>query len=80
MLTTSQSNGVSASRPYGINRYWVQWVTDQNQSDLKVIGYCVRDMDTFNGDTVFEHESKIVCDKIAGLLNEGVSDGLSKRS
>ena len=71
LATTSGSNGVSASRPYGINRYWVQWVTDRNQSDLKVIGYCVRDMDKFDKNIVFEHESKIVCDKIAGLLNEG---------
>lgn len=67
MLATSRSNGTRLISP----RYWVQWVTDQNQSDLKVIGYCVRDMDTFNGDTVFRHESKIVCEKIAGLLNEG---------
>lgn len=64
----------------GKHRYWVQWVTDQNQSDLKVLGYCVRDMDKFDKNIVFEHESKIVCEKIAGLLNEGVSDGLSKRS
>jgi len=64
----------------GKHRYWVQWVTDQNQRDLKVIGYCVRDMDKFDKNIVFEHESKIVCEKIAGLLNEGVSDGLSKRS
>jgi hypothetical protein len=49
----------------------VQWVTDQKQTDMRVIGYCVRDMDTFNGDTVFKHHSKIVCEKIAGLLNEG---------
>ena len=59
------------ARAQGMHRYWVQWVTDQNQRDLKVLGYCVRDMDTFNGDTVFKHESKIVCEKIAGLLNEG---------
>ena len=71
MLDTSRSNGVSASRPYGIKRYWVQWVTDQNQSDLKVLGYCVRDMDKFDKNIVFEHDSKIVCEKIAGLLNEG---------
>lgn len=69
MLDTSRSNGTR--RAQGGHRYWVQWVTDQNQSDLKVIGYCVRDMDTFNGDTVFRHGSKIVCEKIAGLLNEG---------
>ena len=69
MLDTSRSNGTR--RAQGGHRYWVQWVTYQNQSDLKVLGYCVRDMDTFNGDTVFKHNSKIVCEKIAGLLNEG---------
>lgn len=70
MLATAHgSNGTRASRPYGINRYWVQWVTDQIH--LKVIGYCVRDMDKFDKNIVFQHESKIVCDKIAGLLNEG---------
>lgn len=68
MLATSRSNG---TRAQGGHRYWVQWVTDQSQGDLKVLGYCVRDMDTFNGDVVFEHESKLVCMKIAGLLNEG---------
>jgi hypothetical protein len=64
----------------GKHRYWVQWVTDQNQTDMQVIGYCVRDMDKFDKNIVFEHESKIVCEKIAGLLNEGSNDGLSKRS
>ena len=64
MLDTSRSNGTR--RAQGGHRYWVQWVTDQKQSDLKVLGYCVRDMDTFNGDTVFKHNSKIVCEKIAG--------------
>lgn len=68
MLATSRSNGTSAQ---GRHRYWVQWVTDQNQSDLKVIGYCVRDMDKFDKNIVFKHHSKIVCEKIAGLLNEG---------
>ena len=68
MLSTDRSNGV---RLQGKHRYWVQWVTDQNQSDLKVLGYCVRDMDKFDKNIVFEHESKIVCEKIAGLLNEG---------
>lgn len=67
MLATSRSNGTRLISP----RYWVQWVTDQNQSDLKVLGYCVRDMDKFDKNIVFEHESKIVCEKIAGLLNEG---------
>lgn len=68
MLATSRSNGTSAQ---GRHRYWVQWVTETDQGNLKVIGYCVRDMDTFNGDVVFRHDSKLVCEKIAGLLNEG---------
>ena len=49
----------------------MQWVTDRNQTDMRVIGYCVRDMDKFDRNIVFRHESKIVCEKIAGLLNEG---------
>ena len=68
MLATSRSNG---TRAQGMHRYWVQWVTDQKQTDMKVIGYCVRDMDKFDKNIVFEHASKIVCEKIAGLLNEG---------
>jgi hypothetical protein len=71
MLDIENIRYKARARAQGGHRYWVQWVTDQNQSDLKVIGYCVRDMDTFNGDTVFRHNSKIVCEKIAGLLNEG---------
>ena len=54
-----------------MHRYWVQWITDQKQTDMQVIGYCVRDMDKFDKNIVFEHASKIVCEKIAGLLNEG---------
>ena len=67
MLATSRSNGTRLISP----RYWVQWVTETDQGDMKVLGYCVRDMDKFDKNIVFEHESKIVCDKIAGLLNEG---------
>ena len=79
MLDTSRSNGTR--RAQGGHRYWVQWVTATNRdSEMVVLGYCVRDMDKFDKNIVFEHESKIVCEKIAGLLNEGVSDGLSKRS
>jgi hypothetical protein len=71
MLSTSQSNGTRA-RAQGGHRYWVQWITVTNRhGEILITGYCVRDMDTFNGDTVFKHESKIVCEKIAGLLNEG---------
>lgn len=69
MLATSRSNG---TRAQGGHRYWVQWVTATNRhGEILVTGYCVRDMDTFNGDVVFEHESSLVCQKIAGLLNEG---------
>lgn len=69
MLTTSQSNGTRAHLGH---RYWVQWVTATNRDkEMVVLGYCVRDMDKFDKNIVFEHESKIVCDKIAGLLNEG---------
>jgi len=67
MLDTSRSNGTR--RAQGMTRYWVQWVTDKDH--MQVIGYCVRDMDKFDKNIVFEHESKIVCQKIAGLLNEG---------
>lgn len=69
MLATSRSNGTSAQ---GRHRYWVQWVTATNRhGEILIMGYCVRDMDTFNGDVVFRHDSKLVCEKIAGLLNEG---------
>jgi len=66
MLATSRSNG---TRAQGMHRYWVQWITDKDH--MRVIGYCVRDMDKFDKNIVFKHESKIVCQKIAGLLNEG---------
>ena len=70
LATTSGVNGTWAQ---GKHRYWVQWVIEPNGdgNNLRVRGYCVRDMSTFNGDIVFEHASKIVCDKIAELLNDG---------
>jgi hypothetical protein len=54
-------------------RYIVQWVTNQNQTDMQVLGYCVRDMDTFNGDTLFHHKEKSVCEKVRDMLNEGAN-------
>ena len=68
LATAPMFNGTNTQ---GSHRYWVQWVTDQSHTDMKVIGYCVRDMDKFDKNIVFKHESKIVCEKIAGLLNEG---------
>lgn len=55
-----------------MRKYWVQWVTewDDNNHIVRVLGYCVRNMDTFNGDTIFRHESKEVCEKICQMLNE----------
>ena len=55
MLATSRSNGTRLISP----RYWVQWVTNQSHTDLKVVGYCVRDMDNF--------------DKRLGAIGPGVS-------
>ena len=51
----------------------MQWVTNQNQTDMQVLGYCVRDMDTFNGDTLFHHKEKSVCEKVRDILNEGAN-------
>jgi len=62
---------------YGSNgRYIVQWVTEKRPFDtrLHVIGYCVRDRGTSCWNTVFKHESQDVCEKLAKILNEGVSD------
>ena len=67
--TAPMFNGTNTRRS---ERYWVQWVTATNRDkEMVVLGYCVRDMDKFDKNIVFEHESKIVCEKIAGLLNEG---------
>jgi hypothetical protein len=61
---------------YGSNgRYIVQWVTATNRyGKLVVMGYCVRDRGTSCWNTVFRHESADVCEKLAKILNEGVSD------
>ena len=66
-------NGVSAS---DFRRYFVQWVTEHDKTkcgaaQINVIGYCVRDRDSPNWTTVFEHADKEVCAKVAKILNEG---------
>lgn len=52
-------------------RYFVQWITVTNRhGELIITGYCVRDRETIEWTTVFKHESKEVCQKIADMLNE----------
>lgn len=48
----------------------VQWVTEQRPDAFRVVGYCVRDMDKFDKNIVFKHRDKVVCEKIARILNE----------
>ena len=75
-------NGTTASdfRRY---RYITQWVTRHNKEEsgaaqIEILGYCVRDTGTGNWATVFEHADKVVCEKVAEILNEGEKHGLSK--
>ena len=55
-------------------RYIVQWITAPNQhGGLSIRGYCVRDMDKFDKNIVFEHEDEVVCKKVCEILNEGAN-------
>jgi hypothetical protein len=65
------SNGTTAEDFKRKPRYLMQWVTAMDSGHLRVLGYCIRDMDSFSGDTVFEHESEEVCRKMLKILNEG---------
>jgi hypothetical protein len=51
--------------------YFVQWVTewDDNNYITRVVGFCVRRHKT--GETVFKHKDRVVCQKVADMLNEG---------
>jgi len=52
-------------------RYIVQCVTATNRyGNLVLMGYCLRDRSTSCWDTVFEHKDRVVCQKIADMLNE----------
>jgi hypothetical protein len=66
------SNGTTA-RDLKKPRYLMQWVPamDSQSGHLRVVGYCIRDMDSFSGNIVFEHESESVCKKMLKILNEG---------
>jgi hypothetical protein len=75
-------NGMTASdfRRY---RYITQWVTKHDKTEsgaaqIQILGYCVRDTGTGNWATVFEHADKVVCEKVAEILNEGEKHGLQK--
>jgi hypothetical protein len=49
-------------------KYWVQWITATNRhNEIVVLGHCVRS----NKETLFQHESKEVCQKVCEMLNEG---------
>lgn len=65
------SNGTTAG-DFSSPRYQYDFVIKRDSFDLlTIVEYCVRDMETFNGDIVFQHESKDVCRKMEKLLNEG---------
>jgi hypothetical protein len=53
-------------------RYIVQWVTewDDNNHITRVMGYCVRDKNSFGWPTLFKHKEENVCQKVADMLNE----------
>jgi len=72
-------NGTTA-RDLKKPRYLMQWVTtmDSDTGHLQLLGYCIRDNDSFGWKTVFEHTDKVVCEKVANILNEGEGNGLSK--
>ena len=53
-------------------RYIIQWVTATNRhNEIVLLGWCVRDTDSSNWETVFKHEDETVCRKVCGMLNEG---------
>ncbi len=73
-------NGMTAS---DFRRYIVQWVTEHDKTQsgaaqIIIVGYCVRDKFTKDWATVFEHADKVVCEKVAQILNEGEGNGLQK--
>lgn len=76
-------NGMTASDFRRRPRYFVQWITEHDKTksgaaQIVVLGYCIRDQQSPNWDTVFEHADKVVCEKVAQILNEGEGNGLQK--
>ena len=67
------------SRP----RYFLQWVTGHNMREsgaaqIQVLGWCIRDQNSPEWSVVFEHADKVVCEKVAQILNEGEGNGIQK--
>lgn len=59
-------------KPKPYERYIVQWVTAWDNNHFpKVLGWCVRDRDSSNWTTLFQHEDEVVCRKVCDMLNEG---------
>ena len=70
------SNGTSAVDLLKPRRYFVQWVTEHDKTksgaaQLTIVGWRIRDLQSTNWDTVFEHADRGVCEKVAKILNEG---------
>lgn len=68
-------NGTTASDLSLSSRYIVQWVTEHDKTkggvaSIKVLGWCIRDRNTPNWATVFEHTDRQVCEKMLKILNE----------
>jgi len=61
--------GMNGTKATDFRRYIVRWVTEHGEHtnwDLQVVGYCV--YDTRDHKTLFEHESKQVCEKVLAMM------------
>jgi hypothetical protein len=59
-------------RKQGEAPYFVQWITATKGGELIILGWCVREAKTWK--TLFNNESKEVCEKLVSILNEGVKN------
>ena len=70
-------NGMNGTRGTDFGgRYFVQWITEHDKTksgtaQLTVVGWCIRDRNTRDWATVFEHTDREVCEKVLKILNEG---------
>jgi hypothetical protein len=69
-------NGTSTEDVLRRHRYFTQWITEHDKTksgaaQLTVVGWCIRDRDTRDWATVFEHTDREVCEKMLKILNEG---------
>jgi hypothetical protein len=66
-------NGITPEDLLRRGRYIARWVTDfvKNEAgtaQIQVLGYCV--YDSKDCKTLFEHQDREVCQKLANILNE----------